>query len=338
MRVMVTGGTGFVGAHTVAELARAGHTLRLLVRAPERVRRALEPLGVEEVDIVGGDVTDPAAVQRALDGCDAVVHAASVFSFDPRMSGLIARTNVRGTDLVLGLGQRLGLDPIVHVSSFVALIGTERAVLAPDSPVTSPPGTYNRSKADSDRVARGYQETGAPVVIAYPGSVWGPYDPHFGESCQLVRNILRRFWTFAPAGMIPITDVRDLAKLHAAVLEPGRGPRRYMATAQNVPPRDVIRSVERVTGHRLPMIELPPWTLQGPARLADALQPRLPARLPVSGEALYIVGRCHRLDDGTTRRDFGLVPRDLDETVAETIRWMARTGQLPARLAGGLAA
>jgi dihydroflavonol-4-reductase len=58
---------------------------------------------VRDVEIVVGDVTDPDAVQRALEGCDAVLHAASVFSFDPRVASLIERTNVRGTDVVLGL-------------------------------------------------------------------------------------------------------------------------------------------------------------------------------------------------------------------------------------------
>ena len=338
MRVMVTGGTGFVGAHTVAELARAGHTLKLLVRAPERVPPALDPLGVRDVEVVVGDVTDAGTVERALDGCDAVLHAASVFSFDPRMAKSIEHTNVRGTDLVLSLGQRLGLDPLVHVSSFAALIGTKGALLTPDSPVTSPPGAYNRSKAESDRVARRYQADGAPVVITYPGSIWGPHDPHLGETCQLVRNILRRFWVVAPAGRLPITDVRDLARLHAAVLEQGRGPRRYMATAQNATARDIVRSVTRVTGQRLPMIELPPWALQGPARLADTAQSRLPFRLPIGAEPLYIVGQCPALDDGATRREFGLLPRDLDETIADTIRWLVQSGQLPPRLAGRLAA
>jgi nucleoside-diphosphate-sugar epimerase len=187
-------------------------------------------------------------------------------------------------------------------------------------------------------VARRYQAAGAPVVITYPGSVWGPHDPHLGETCQLVRNILRRFWAVAPAGRLPITDVRDLARLHTALLEQGRGPRRYMATAQNATARDIVGSVMRVTGQRLPMIELPTWALQGPARLADAAQSRLPFRLPVGAEPLYIVGRCPALDDAATRREFGLLPRDLDETIADTIRWLAQSGQLPARLAGRLAA
>ena len=86
MRVLVTGGTGYLGSHTVAALVEGGHDVRLLVRAPQRVAAAVAPLGLQlpDLDTVVGDVTDPEAVQRAVRGCEAVVHAASVYSFDSR--------------------------------------------------------------------------------------------------------------------------------------------------------------------------------------------------------------------------------------------------------------
>lgn len=117
MRVLVTGGTGFVGCHTVAALVGHGHQVRLLVRDPGRIAPALGPLGITEVDAVVGDVTDPAAVEQAMAGCQAVVHAAAVYSLDPRRAALMARTNPVGTDIVLGAAQRQGLDPIIYVSS-----------------------------------------------------------------------------------------------------------------------------------------------------------------------------------------------------------------------------
>ena len=122
MLVLVTGGTGYVGSHAIAALAGAGHRIRVLARSPDRVPAALGPLGVEGVETAIGDVTDPAAVKRALDGCDAVLHAASVFSMDPRRADEMRSVNVRGTDVVLGTAHRLGLDPIVYVSSELALL------------------------------------------------------------------------------------------------------------------------------------------------------------------------------------------------------------------------
>jgi dihydroflavonol-4-reductase len=338
MRVLVTGGTGFVGSHTVAELVRQGHEVKLLVRSPDRVQPALAPHGVGDLEMVVGDVTNQAAVERALAGSEAVIHAASIYSFDARMEAAIRRTNVRGTEVVLGTAHRLGLDPIVHVSSIAALLGQPGAVLSPDSPVMTPPGAYFRSKADSDRVARGLQAEGAPVVITYPSSVFGPDDPYYGESDLITEYILRRLFTFTPKISIPISDVRDLARLHAATLEKGRGPRRYMATAHRLTGRELFGTIAKATGRSLPMINVPAWSLLGPIKLLDAAQRFLPVRLPFNHQMIYVITLQHGWDDSATRREFGIEPRPFEETVADQIRSMVESGRLPPKLAGRLGA
>lgn len=172
--MLVTGGTGYVGSHSIAALARAGHGIRVLARSSTRVPAALGPLAVEGVETAIGDVTDPAAVERALVGCDAVLHAASVFSMDARRADEMHSVNVRGTEIVLDTAHRLGLDPIVYVSSELALLpAADGDVLTPDSPVKRPPGPYCRSKADSELVSRKHQALGAPVVSIMPAAVWG---------------------------------------------------------------------------------------------------------------------------------------------------------------------
>src|SRR5688572_17708970 len=80
--ILVTGGTGFVGSHTVAALLERGHRVRLLVRSRSRVGPALSPLGIaaDAIEIAEGDVTREESVRAALEGCDGVLHAAAVFS------------------------------------------------------------------------------------------------------------------------------------------------------------------------------------------------------------------------------------------------------------------
>ena len=236
MRVLVTGGTGFVGAHTVAELSSNGHRVKLLARIRQRVPAALVPLGVEGTETVLGDVTNPDSVERALADCDAVVHWNSVHT---------------GTELVLGRAHQLGLDPIVRVSSFAALIGESEATLPPDSPTTKSAGTYHRSKAESDLVARRFQKADSPVVITCPSSVWGPHDPHNGESTQMAKDVLRGLRKVALQGQFPLGDVRDVGRLHAEILQEGRGLRRYVCHAHGVSPQDVIGSFVRLTARRL---------------------------------------------------------------------------------------
>jgi uncharacterized protein YbjT (DUF2867 family) len=77
--VVVTGGTGYVGSHAIAALARDGHGIRVLARSPERVPAVLAPLGVDHVETVTGDVMDAVAVERALEGADAVLHTPRSF-------------------------------------------------------------------------------------------------------------------------------------------------------------------------------------------------------------------------------------------------------------------
>src|SRR5262245_2872739 len=114
MLVSVTGGTGFVGAHSVAALRRAGHQVRLLARDKSTVEPALAPLGVgaDEVDVVDGDVLDEVAVARLVRGADAVLHAASVYSFDSRRHAEMRATNVAGTERVLDAARRGGVGRV----------------------------------------------------------------------------------------------------------------------------------------------------------------------------------------------------------------------------------
>jgi nucleoside-diphosphate-sugar epimerase len=199
-------------------------------RSTDRVRRALTPLGVaDRAETVMVDVTDKVGVRAALDGCEAVIHAAAVYSFDPRRRREMIEGNVRGAELVLGAACDMDLDPVVQISSYVALLPGSPPLTA-DSPLGEPPTAYARSKARSEQVARELQAQGRPVTIVQPGMVWGPDDPALGESSQFARSAIKLMLPFAPPGSVPVVDVRDLAAVLAALLETGRGSRHMQAT------------------------------------------------------------------------------------------------------------
>src|SRR6266487_723960 len=339
MRVLVTGGTGYVGSHSVAALARAGQRVRVLARSPDRVPVALEALGVGGVETAIGDVTDPATVERALEGCDAVLHAASVFSMDARRADEMRSVNVRGTDVVLGTAYRLGLDPIVLVSSELSLLPpSDGEILTPDSPVKQAPWPYCRSKADSELVARKYQDMGAPVVSVMPAAVWGPHDPHFGEGVTLATNVLRKRYPIVMPGGMHIADVRDVAAVLAAVMEPGRGPRSYMVAGQYISMPDLIRTLADLSGRRIRFATLPAWFLAAFGRAVDVAQRRMKTRLPWQGEGIWVMNCAAHCDDSQTRSELGLEPRPLSETLTDTVRWLVEVGHLRPAEAGRLAA
>ena len=338
MKVLITGGTGFVGSHTISEVLKNGHEVRLLVRSMDKIEPALKPLGVQDVDAILGDVLNRESIEKAAEGCDATIHCGSVYSLDPRAAEVINNTNVTGTDNVLGIANRLGHDPIIHVSSFVALIGEKGTTITPDSTPTKPPGAYFKSKADSDQVARTYQERGAPVVITYPGSVWGPHDPNLGESYQMALNALRGVWKMTVKGNVPISDVRDVAKLHAALLEKGKGPRRYFAPMQDVTIGEVMSVISEVTGRKLDTKMLPGWCLLFPTKCMDLIQPIVKSRLPFNYQSVYSTTRNHHTDDSRTRKDLDIESRPLTETMRDQIRWMLQEGHIDSSLAGTLTA
>lgn len=338
MHVLVTGGTGYVGSHSIAALSAAGHRVRVLTRSPERIAATLDSLNVDGIEAAVGDVTDPASVEGALDGCDAVLHAASVFSMDPRKAEEMKWVNVRGTETVLRTAHGLGLDPIVHVSSEVALLpAADGEILTAYSRVQRPAGTYSQTKADSELVARRFQAQGAPVVSIMPAAIWGPHDPNFGEGVTLAANILRNRFPIIMSGGMHIADVRDVAAVNAAVMVRGQGPRAYLVAGQYISMPDIVHKLADLSGRRIPFVIVPSWFLAGFGHTADFVQRRLKARLPWSSEAIWIMN-CHaHCDDSRTRNEFGLEPRPLRDTFADTVHWLVEVGKLSRRQAGRLA-
>ncbi|WP_308102862.1 NAD-dependent epimerase/dehydratase family protein [Lentzea sp. CC55] len=313
MLVSVTGGTGFVGSHSVAAVIAAGHRVRLLTRNPRAVPEVLRPLGVDPagVEVVAGAATDPGRVAELVRGADAVLHAAGVYSFDRRRRREMRRTNELATEAVLGAARKAGVGRVVHVSSFVALGGT---VLDENSPVTSSSEPYAASKAAAEEVAR---EHGA--VISYPPALLGPHDPRLGDQTARLRATLRGLMPIWPTGGFPLGDVRDTAAMHARLLT--GGPSRCFGPGRFVSTRDYVRTLREVTGRRLPAVFLPAAALVPVGVAADALQRVWPWPVPVQGGAIRT---CLAAQSTASS---GPV-RPLAETMADTVRWLRDAGRV----------
>lgn len=322
MKVLVTGGTGFVGSHSVRALLAAGHQVRLLARSAARV-------ALKGVEVAEGDVTDTAAVAKAVAGCDAVLHAASVYSLQWSKHAEMRRVNAAGTRIVLEAGIAAGCNPVVHVSSVVALLGgTPRGgTVFADSPVGNPMGVYAKTKRDSEVVARELQAKGHPVVICYPGSVWGPEDPYLGESSVMALQMARGLVPLTTTGGFPLVDVRDVAAVHAGLMQRHDGPKRYPALGRYVRHCDLQRMVCEAAGVSrvniplpmpLVMMNLPFFHLLAAARIHWAS----------SAEGAYIAWRDNRPDNGASERELGVAFRPVEESVRDTVAWLKAAGHL----------
>ena len=143
-----------------------------------------------------------------------------------------------------------------------------------------------------------------------------------------------------PRGRLSFVDVRDVGALHAAVLHPGRGARRYLLGGPAVEVAEVAALLGELTGRRLPQRTAPDWVTRQSGRVADRAQRLLPVRLPVSGEQAALplsIPANVVVDDSATRHELAVERRDLRETLTGTVRWLAARGLITARQAGALA-
>jgi farnesol dehydrogenase len=240
MRVLVTGGTGYLGRAIVQCAAERGHDVVAFARSA----RASD-LPAERID---GDIRDAGAVARAARGCNAVFHTAALVSIWRKRAEDFDDVNVGGLRNVLDAASAQGLSRVIYTSSFLALPPSDGA----------PAGRWNdyqRTKLAADAVARQAARDGAPIVCVYPGVVYGPGRLTEGNLVgRLINDHLHgrlpglvgadKIWSFA--------WIDDVAAAHMAALERGRPGGRYLLGGDNQPQRRVFEIVREVTGRKLP--------------------------------------------------------------------------------------
>ena len=189
--------------------------------------------GAAPADVVIGDVTEPSAVAKALDGVDAVVHCAAVVAIEARRAREVQDTNLRAVELVVGGAAERGVGAIVYVSSLGALFAPG-APLSERSPIAAAKSPYARSKAEGEAYVRKLQDAGAPIRTVYPPGIIGPDDPGLSEGNHTVRAFLRQLMADTSTGF-EVVDVRDLAALIAALVSPAAAPGRYVVSGAYLP-------------------------------------------------------------------------------------------------------
>jgi nucleoside-diphosphate-sugar epimerase len=326
MHVFVTGATGFIGFHTVRALLAKGHSVRLGVRNVAKMQALYGGAGISVSDYVEGEITDKQAIEAALAGCDAVVHTAAMVSLDASRADQMYHTNVTGTQVVIGTAIDKGIRSIVHVSSAAALYNPFAPCLDESLPLAQPTSAYGRSKADSDQFVRDKIAEGAPVAITYPCTVLGPDDPAMSEGNQGLAIFFNRTFLHTSSGMQMI-DVRDLAQVQVALLEGGKsGP--YIVAGHHRSWPELGQTLDRVTGRTLRKLPVPAWALRTAGAAVDQLSKVFPIDTIVTGEAVNYATRWVYADDRKVRNELGFSYRPLEQTLADTVNWLAAAGHI----------
>jgi nucleoside-diphosphate-sugar epimerase len=342
MRVLITGGTGYVGAYIVRALIGSGHTARLLVRNPDRLKTTVATLGVDldDLEVARGDMTDEASVVAALNGVDAVIHCAAVVAALNRPDAqATVDTNVRGTKTVIDAALAAGCDPVIHTSSIAAVFSPRDPLITADlPPATNADSPYTRSKALAEEYVRGLQADGKPVVIVYPGGVSGPAaGDGYGEVAEGFVAMLKSGVVPLTGGAFTIIDVRDLANVFVAALEPKRGPRRFMAGGALIDMREIGRLLRATTGRRMPVLPLPGVVFRTLGRVTDVVRKVIPFDTVYTAEAMDLLTLARATDDSAVHEQLGITYRPPIETVEEMVHALYAGGRVTAEQAGEVA-
>ncbi|WP_345761816.1 SDR family oxidoreductase [Diaminobutyricibacter sp. McL0608] len=335
--VLVTGGSGFVGAHCILKLLDAGYRVRTTVRSLDReadVRAMLKVGGAEPgsslsfaaVDLLADDGWADAAA-----GCDFVLHVASPFPvMMPRDEDELIRPAREGALRALRAARDAGVKRVVLTSSFAA-IGygpphpdgspfTEEDWTDPDGQVSA----YVKSKTFAERAAWDFIEReggGLELAVVNPVGIFGPVlGPDVSSSIELVRRMMNGSLPAVPRMFFGIVDVRDVADLHVrAMTDPAAAGNRFLAIAGDALTLPEMAAVLRkrlgTAARRVPKRVMPDGLLKSIAVFAPSLRQIVPE-----------LGRAKPATNAKARRVLGWEPRTNEDALTATGESLVRLG------------
>ncbi|SRR5712691_1207878 len=316
MKILITGGTGFLGSHLARRLAAGGHAVTVLRRASSKTH-ALEDVNIRH-EI--GDVGDAPSVRHAAGGQDVVIHAAAGYT------GSGARPesfeiNVAGTRSVVDACLGARVKRLVHVSSIAAIGVPQDGTPANEDFVFNLGRSklyYHISKHRAEAVVREGAARGLDAVIVNPGSLWGPFgDAYRGDDIvRTVRGARRvRVW---PGGVC-IAHVDDVAGGIVSAMERGAPGGRYILGGDNLTYREWMTKIAAALGVRPRFVPFPGIAIE---LLAMALGPMASIHPRFHGPYLraYFAGRRTFYDSSKAAKELGYRPRSFDAILDECVR------------------
>ena len=323
-RVLVLGGTGFIGGH----IARAALDVGWKVRALRRNPASTGHLGNAPVEWVEGDLDDPASLDRAMQGLDTVFHAGGYYptrqdrrSIDDQVQYALTQTRN-----VLRAAHEAHIQRLIYTSTLTTIgkpptgfprLANEEDFYLPGSMAKS---AYYEAKYVMEQAVIQAARDILPSVVLNPTAVFGPGDVHLTMGGLLVA--VARGWAFA---WLPVTinvvDVRDVAKAHIQAAIQGRTGERYIIVGHNMDLREALDLASTIAGVPKPRFKVPLWIIDALVLLDDALP-----FVNLTGNHLRALRLWQGYDTIKAQKELLLLPRPVEETLSDAFRWLRDKG------------
>lgn len=324
--MLVTGGTGFTGAHLVQSLTDDGFTVRVITRSKARGESVL-PSGTE---LLEGEVSDRSVVERAVEGCGYVFHLATTFREAGLPDGQHQRTHVRGTKILLAASKRAGVRRLVHCST----VGVHGHVPNPPASETfrfSPGDIYQETKLEAERDAlRFFREEGLSVAVARPTPIYGPGDLRL---LKLFRMVQRRRFLMLGDGrvfyhLVYVDDlVRGLRILGTHTAAEGEA---FILGGPECPTlNELVDSIGREMGVEVSRFHFPAKPFQLAGSLCEALCRPFGVVPPIYRRRVDFFTKSRAFDISKAESELGFKPLvGLKEGIRRTLAWYQESGKL----------
>lgn len=325
MTVLVTGATGFVGAAVARRLVAEGTAVRALVR-PRSDRRNLDGLAVE---VIEGDLTDRASLDRAMAGCEGLFHVAADYRLWVRDPDAMYRANVEGTRAILLAAAQAGVRRIVYTSS-VATLGLrgDGGPADEETPSTLADmiGHYKRSKFQAEVVAREMAAASIPIVIVNPSTPIGAGDVKPTPTGRMIVDALAgKMPAYVDTGL-NMVHVDDVAAGHLLAYERGVIGRRYILGGVDMTLRQILTDVSLLAGRSAPMVRLPHGAVLPVAYVAERWARHTGREPRVTVDGVRLSRKRMFFSSARAERELGYQHRDIDLAFRDAADWFRAHG------------
>ncbi len=330
MKILVTGGTGFLGAHLVPKLVAAGHQVRV-------IGRSKLPASWAGVEFVQADLKDRDAVRKSLAGVEAIYHLAGLVSFKPEDGRRMYELHVDATRELLRDVRDLAMKPriiLASTSGTIAVSKEERIGTEADDYPIETVGTwpYYLSKMYEEKLALEFcKKHSIPLVVLNPSLLMGPGDDRLSSTWTVVK-FLQRDIPAMPGGGMSLVDVRDVADAAVNALTRGELYGRHLM-GLNLSMPEFFKRLERLTGIAAPRVKLPKQMNILGAYALERIAKWRGTSSSLDPQEVEIGEHWFWLDSSKAERELGFVARDVYETLHDTVTYVQ--SKLPPGQLGG---